>query len=138
MISYMLMLDTSFVIAYFNTRDQNHRLATKIAKTITAQKWNSTSPIMSLGNSHNQLSKAQRPQKSTKHRQTNSRISQCRKYKDVFADAWKIFSGQKLHPSFEDCHHCKCQISKYKKLLPLITIFKSRGSKYSTSDFCRY
>lgn len=31
------MLDTSFVIAYFNTRDQNHRLALNTAKILDHQ-----------------------------------------------------------------------------------------------------
>lgn len=30
----MIMLDASFVVAYFNTRDQNHERAKKVAKTL--------------------------------------------------------------------------------------------------------
>lgn len=105
MISYMLMLDTSFVISYFNTRDQNHRLAAKIAKTITAQKMELyvtdyvfgeivTISFLKLKNLKKALDIGKQILESCNVVNTD---------KDIFAYAWEIFSEQKLRLSFVDC-----------------------------------
>lgn len=105
MISYMLMLDTSFIISYFNTRDQNHSLAAKIAKTITAQKMELyvtdyvfgeivTISFLKLKNLKKALDIGKQILDSCNIVNTN---------KDIFADAWEIFSEQKSRLSFVDC-----------------------------------
>lgn len=101
----MIMLDTSFVIAYFNTRDQNHRLALNTAKILDHQNRELyitdylfgeivTVSLVRLKN----LNKATYVGKIM--------LEYCNLIyvdKDLFEQAWKIFSEQNLRLSFVDC-----------------------------------
>lgn len=101
----MVMLDTSFVVAYYNTRDQNHDLAAKTAKSLAAQNHPLyitdyifgeiiTVSFFKLKN----LGKAVHIGKTV--------LESCNLLhteKDTFEQAWKIFSEQNLRLSFVDC-----------------------------------
>lgn len=101
----MIMLDTSFVVAYFNTRDQNHDLATKTGKILARQNLELyitdyifgeivTVVFVKLKN----LEKALDIGKIVLESCNLIHVE-----KDIFEHAWKIFSGQKLRLSFVDC-----------------------------------
>ena len=101
----MIMLDTSFVVAYYNTRDQNHDVAVKIAKILANQ--NSelyitdyifgeivTVSFVKLKN----LRKAIHIGKTILESCNLLHVE-----KGIFEHAWRIFSEQKLRLSFVDC-----------------------------------
>ena len=101
----MIMLDTSFVVAYFNTRDQNHDQATKTGKILARQNLEIyitdyifgeivTVVFVKLKN----LEKALNIGKIILESCNLIHVE-----KDIFEHAWKIFSGQKLRLSFVDC-----------------------------------
>lgn len=102
---YTIMLDTSFVVAYFNKRDQNHDLATKTGKTLAHQDLELyvtdyifgeivTVGFVKLKN----LKKALDIGKIVLESCNLIHVE-----KDIFEHAWRIFSGQKLRLSFADC-----------------------------------
>jgi len=105
MIFYMIMLDTSFVVAYFNTRDQNHDSAIKTAKILARQNHELyvtdylfgeivTVSLVRLKN----LEKATHIGKIILEYCNLIHVD-----KEIFDHAWKIFSEQKLRLSFVDC-----------------------------------
>lgn len=101
----MIMLDTSFIVAYFNTRDQNHSSAVKIAKILANQNHElyitdylfgeiATVSLVRLKN----LEKAAQIGTTILEYCNLLHVD-----KDIFEHAWKIFSEQKLRLSFVDC-----------------------------------
>jgi predicted nucleic acid-binding protein len=101
----MVMLDTSFVVAYYNTRDQNHEHAAKTAKLLATQNYPlyitdyifgeiitvSFFKLKSLGKAVH-VGKMVLESCNLLHTE-----------KEIFEQAWKIFSEQKLRLSFVDC-----------------------------------
>lgn len=99
------MLDTSFVVAYFNTTDQNHDAAVKTAK-ILANKNSELyitdyifSEIVTV--SFVKLKNLKQAIGIGKIILESCNLLHVEKY--IFEHAWKIFSGQKLRLSFADC-----------------------------------
>jgi uncharacterized protein len=101
----MIMLDTSFVVAYFNTNDQNHGRAVHTAKDMAAKNPELcvtdyifgeivTVSLLRLKD----IKKAARIG-SAIMRYCNI-ISADR---SVFDEAWNAFSGQQMQMSFTDC-----------------------------------
>lgn len=99
------MLDTSFVVAYYNTRDQNHDLAVRTAKILANQNTELyvtdyifgeivTVSFVKLKN----LGKAVHIGKTILKSCNLLHIE-----KGIFEHAWRIFSEQKLRLSFADC-----------------------------------
>ena len=105
MIFYMIMLDTSFVVAYLNTRDQNNPLSAKTAKILADQ-----NPELYVTNYifgeivtviFLKLKNLKKAIDMGKMVLRSCNLVHVDKY--VFEYAWKIFSEQKLRLSFVDC-----------------------------------
>jgi hypothetical protein len=99
------MLDTSFIVAYFNTRDQNHSSAVKIAKILANQNHELYITDYLFGEIVTvSLVRLKNLEKATQIGTTI--LEYCNLIhvdKDIFEHAWKIFSEQKLRLSFVDC-----------------------------------
>lgn len=101
----MIMLDTSFVVAYFNTRDQNHDLAVKTAKILANQNSELYLTDYIFGETVTvslvKLKNLKLAIHIGKIILESCNLLHIEKY--IFEHAWKIFSGQKLRLSFVDC-----------------------------------
>ncbi|MGI0046901.1 MAG: type II toxin-antitoxin system VapC family toxin [Nitrosotalea sp.] len=103
----MILLDTSFLVAYFNQRDENHPKVMKIIKDIVEQKFgpmcmtdyifNETVTVALIR--MKDLGKATRIGGYALKALKTIRIEE-----DVFFEAWKIFQAQKeTRLGFTDC-----------------------------------
>lgn len=101
----MIMLDTSFVVAYFNTNDQNHKEAVNTSKTLVQLNSELCITDYIFGEIATvSLLKLKDVKKAAQI--GNLVLESCNVIpvkKDAFDDAWKIFSGQRLRLSFTDC-----------------------------------
>jgi predicted nucleic acid-binding protein len=101
----MIMLDTSFVVAYFNTRDQNHDLAIKTAKTLASQNREIFITDYIFGEivtvSFLRLKNVGKTTRIGKLILASCNLIYVEK--NIFEYAWEIFSKQNLRLSFTDC-----------------------------------
>ena len=99
----MIMLDTSFVLAYYNTRDQNHDEAAKMAKGLFSQPLYITNYIFGeiVTVSFFKLKNLGRAKSIGKTVLDSCNLLHLES--EEFEDAWKLFSSQKLKLSFVDC-----------------------------------
>lgn len=101
----MVMLDTSFVVAYYNTRDQNHGLAAKTVRSMSSK----NQPLYITDYIFGEIVtvsflKLKEPSKAVNIGKTILRsCNLLHTEKETFERAWKIFSEQKLRLSFVDC-----------------------------------
>ncbi len=103
----MIFLDTSFLLAYFNDRDDHHQKATKIIRDIAAKKYGTTFMTDYIFNETVTVA-LMRMKDIGKivwvgNYLLNS-LKLMRIEEDVFFDAWKIFQSQKgTRLGFTDC-----------------------------------
>jgi uncharacterized protein len=101
----MIMLDTSFVVAYFNNKDQNHQSAINIAKTLTTQnpEFYITDYIFSEIVTVCLIRLKDIKKAAQIGRLILESCNLLTSQEETFIDAWNMFSTQKLQLSFVDC-----------------------------------
>ncbi|MDI6806943.1 MAG: PIN domain-containing protein [Candidatus Aenigmarchaeota archaeon] len=103
----MLILDTSFIVSYYNIRDENHKRAVELMKDIVNKKYGSlyitdyifdesiTVILIRLKSFSKTIAVGKLIRKSAEMLWIE---------KDTFEEAWKLFRGQKKTAfSFTDC-----------------------------------
>lgn len=107
MIILMIILDTSFIVSYYNIRDENHKKAVELMKDITNRKYGNlyitdyvfdesvTVILIRLKNLSKTISIGELIRKSTEMLEIE---------KDNFEEAWSLLKRQKKPAfSFTDC-----------------------------------
>lgn len=104
----MIVLDSSLVVAYFNSRDDNHAKASKIIEDIVKGRYGSTACITDyifdevVTVSFIRLKSLARSAKIGDMLLKSTKVLEVNK--NCFDDAWDIFCAQKnTHLSFTDC-----------------------------------
>lgn len=103
----MIILDTSFIVSYYNTRDENHEKATELMKEIVNRKYGNlyitdyifdesiTVILIRLKSLFETIKIGELIRKSTEIVEVG---------RDVFDESWKLFKKQKETAfSFTDC-----------------------------------
>lgn len=103
----MIFLDTSFLIAYFNQRDENHQKTINLIKDIAEQKFGSLYMTDYVFNETVTVAlirmKSLERAKSIGDNLLKA-LEMIRIEEDVFLEAWKIFQSQKgTRFGFTDC-----------------------------------
>jgi predicted nucleic acid-binding protein len=103
----MILLDTSFLVAYFNQGDENHQKATKIIKDVVEKKFGTTYITDYIFNETVTvaLMRMKDLHKATRIGDYMLRaLETIRIEEDMFLDAWQIFRSQKgTRLGFTDC-----------------------------------
>lgn len=103
----MIILDTSFIVSYYNTRDENHKKAVELMKDIINRKYGNlyitdyifdesvTVVLIRLKSLSRTIEIGESIRKSTEMIEIE---------KDIFEKAWKLFKEQRgTALSFTDC-----------------------------------
>ncbi len=103
----MIFLDTSFLIAYFNQRDENHQKAMNLSENIVKQKFGSLYMTDYIFNETITVSLIRMKDLKRTTRIGNNLLKALeviRVDEDMFLEAWKIFQSQKgTRFGFTDC-----------------------------------